>query len=29
VLPRRFRVSPVYDLALARARGRWPAAAAA
>ncbi|HWW10687.1 MAG TPA: oxygenase MpaB family protein [Candidatus Acidoferrales bacterium] len=29
VLPRRFRVSPVYDLALARAQGHWPAAAAA
>lgn len=23
-MPRRFRVSPVYDLALARTRGRWP-----
>jgi uncharacterized protein (DUF2236 family) len=23
-LPRRLRISPVYDLALARARGRWP-----
>lgn len=23
-LPRRFRVSPIYDLALARSRGRWP-----
>lgn len=24
VMPRRFRISPVYDLALARTRGRWP-----
>lgn len=23
-MPRRFRISPVYDLALARTRGRWP-----
>jgi len=23
-LPRRLRISPVYDLALARAEGRWP-----
>jgi uncharacterized protein (DUF2236 family) len=23
-LPRRFRVSPVHELALARTRGRWP-----
>ena len=23
-MPRRFRISPVYDLALARARGNWP-----
>jgi len=28
-LPRRLRISPVYDLALARARGRWPERAAA
>ena len=28
-LPRRLRVSPVYDLALARSRGRWPEARAA
>jgi len=24
ILPRRLRISPVYDLALARAEGRWP-----
>src|ERR1700682_2959941 len=29
VLPRRFRISPISALARARARGRWPAAAAA
>ncbi|HYL71806.1 MAG TPA: oxygenase MpaB family protein [Candidatus Dormibacteraeota bacterium] len=29
VLPRRLRVSPVHDLAVARAAGRWPHAAAA
>jgi uncharacterized protein (DUF2236 family) len=28
-LPRRFRVSPIYDMALERTRGRWPAARAA
>jgi uncharacterized protein (DUF2236 family) len=28
-LPRRLRVSPVYDLALARSEGRWPAQRAA
>jgi len=28
-MPRRLRVSPVYDLALARAEGRWPDARAA
>ena len=28
-MPRRLRISPVYDLALARAEGRWPAARAA
>ena len=29
VLPRRLRISPVYDLALARALGRWPGRMAA
>jgi len=29
LLPRRLRISPVHDLALARAQGRWPGAAAA
>jgi uncharacterized protein (DUF2236 family) len=28
-MPRRLRISPVYDLALARAEGRWPAERAA
>jgi uncharacterized protein (DUF2236 family) len=28
-MPRRLRISPVYDLALARAEGRWPAETAA
>ena len=28
-LPRRFRISPVYDLALARSEGRWPDSRAA
>ncbi|MGA8418007.1 MAG: oxygenase MpaB family protein [Candidatus Dormiibacterota bacterium] len=28
-MPRRLRISPVYDLALARAEGRWPASRAA
>src|SRR5205807_2953036 len=28
-LPRRLRISPVYDLALARSEGRWPAGKAA
>jgi len=28
-IPRRLRISPVYDLALARAEGRWPASRAA
>jgi uncharacterized protein (DUF2236 family) len=28
-MPRRLRISPVYDLALARAEGRWPADRAA
>jgi uncharacterized protein (DUF2236 family) len=28
-LPRRLRISPVYDLALARSEGRWPATRAA
>jgi uncharacterized protein (DUF2236 family) len=28
-LPRRLRISPVYDLALARSEGRWPASRAA
>jgi uncharacterized protein (DUF2236 family) len=28
-MPRRLRISPVYDLAVARAHGRWPSAVAA
>ena len=28
-MPRRLRISPVYDLALARAEGRWPDSRAA
>jgi uncharacterized protein (DUF2236 family) len=28
-MPRRLRISPVYDLALARSEGRWPDARAA